>query len=67
MAKQFSDADFRISSFTASGTSCVAVAMGDGKIAVRHSMDPDGPLLVFSEQEWEAFLNGVKAGEFELP
>lgn len=67
MSNQFSDEDFRVSSFTASGTSCVAVAMGDGLIGVRDSKNPDGPVLLFNDKEWRAFLNGVKAGEFELP
>jgi hypothetical protein len=67
MGKRFSDDDFRVSSFTASGTSCVAVAMGDGAIGVRDSKDPHGSMLLFNEKEWQAFLNGVKAGEFELP
>ncbi|HVF14304.1 MAG TPA: DUF397 domain-containing protein [Acidimicrobiales bacterium] len=66
MSNQFSEEDFRVSSFTASGTSCVAVAMGDGLIGVRDSKNPDGPVLLFNDKEWRAFLNGVKAGEFEL-
>lgn len=67
MSNYFSDEDFRTSSFTATGTSCVAVAMGDGLIGVRDSKNPDGPVLLFNDKEWQAFLNGVKAGEFELP
>jgi hypothetical protein len=66
MSVEFSDQDFKVSSFTASGTSCVAVAMGDGTIGVRDSKDPAGPVLRFTEREWQAFLSGVKAGEFEL-
>lgn len=36
-------------------------------IAVRDSKDPDGPKLFFTPAEWEAFLIGVKANEFDLP
>lgn len=34
-------------------------------IAVRDSKDPDGPKLFFTPAEWEAFINGVKAEEFD--
>jgi hypothetical protein len=34
-------------------------------IAVRDSKDPDGPKLFFTPAEWDAFLNGVKASEFD--
>jgi hypothetical protein len=38
-----------------------------GYIAMRHgSPDPDhGPALLFSRDEWDAFLAGVNAGEYE--
>jgi hypothetical protein len=35
--------------------------------AVRDSKDPDGPKLIFTQAEWEAFIGGVKADEFDLP
>lgn len=56
---------FRISSFSGSGGSCVAVARGDEKTLVRNSNDPDGPVVAFTEAEWQAFIPGVKAGEFD--
>jgi hypothetical protein len=34
--------------------------------AVRDSQDPLGPVLYFTEAEWEAFLHGVKDGQFDL-
>ena len=34
-------------------------------IAVRDSKDPDGPKLFFTQAEWDAFLNSVKAHEFD--
>ncbi|MET9066162.1 DUF397 domain-containing protein [Streptosporangium sandarakinum] len=34
-------------------------------IAVRDSKDPDGPKLFFAPTEWDAFLDGAKAGEFD--
>jgi len=32
---------------------------------MRHSQSPDGPVLTFSRPEWDAFLTGVRGGEFD--
>lgn len=45
---------------------CVEVAFVDGVIAVRDSKRPAGPFLVFSPNEWDAFVDGAKDGEFDL-
>jgi hypothetical protein len=50
------------------GGNCVEVAfLADGEIAMRNSRDPQGPALVFTRAEWEAFLGGARDGEFGLP
>ena len=36
-------------------------------VAMRKSTEPDGTVLVFTPSEWEAFVLGVRDGEFELP
>lgn len=55
--------EFRVSSFChLSG--CVSVARGGDVVLVRHS-DWPGAVLAFSVEEWEAFLLGVKDGEFD--
>jgi prepilin-type processing-associated H-X9-DG protein len=46
---------------------CVEVAFVDGHVAVRDSKDRSGPVLVFTSFEWEAFLGGVRQGEFDGP
>jgi Domain of unknown function (DUF397) len=46
---------------------CVEVAFVDGNVAVRDSKDRKGPVLRFTIAEWQAFLNGVRDGEFEFP
>jgi hypothetical protein len=46
---------------------CVEVAFLDGQIAVRSSRDRGGPVLLFSDVEWEALLAGVRRGEFDTP
>lgn len=46
---------------------CVEVAwLPEGRVGVRHSEDPAGPILAFSQAEWRAFLAGVHGFEFEL-
>ncbi|WP_031171266.1 DUF397 domain-containing protein [Streptosporangium roseum] len=48
------------------GGQCVEVAANlPGMVAVRDSKDPDGPKLLFTPAEWEAFVGGVKSGEFD--
>ena len=50
------------------GGNCVEFAhLPGGRVAVRHSREPDGPALVFSPAEWDAFLAGAKDGEFDRP
>ncbi|MFJ6140119.1 DUF397 domain-containing protein [Kitasatospora sp. NPDC092286] len=40
------------------------VAFIGGYIAMRNSVEPDGPVLVFDQGEWDAFRAGAEAGEF---
>jgi hypothetical protein len=46
---------------------CVEVELGADHVGVRNSRDPYGAFLVFTHEEWQAFLIGAKAGEFEVP
>jgi Domain of unknown function (DUF397) len=47
---------------------CVEVAFGpDGAVLLRDSKDPDGPVLLFTAAEWDAFYGGVMAGELHRP
>jgi hypothetical protein len=49
------------------GGDCVEVADNLPEIvAVRDSKDQAGPALVFNRSEWQVFVDGVKAGEFDL-
>lgn len=43
---------------------CVEIASTAGKIAIRDSKDPDGPILVYTSSEFSAFLEGARNGEF---
>ncbi len=73
MKKQFSfpveDSDFQTSSYTHPGgiiTRCVKVAIKKKGVALRDSKDPGNKTLFFKLGEWNAFIKGVKDGEFDL-
>ena len=59
---------WRKSSYSGSnGGDCVEVAQFPASaVGVRDSKDPDGAKLLFSADEWAAFVHGVKRGEFDL-
>ena len=59
---------WRKSSYSgSSGGNCVEIARNlPGVIAVRDSKNPEGPALVFSPEEWRAFLAGARDGQFDL-
>ena len=45
---------------------CVEMAeLPSGEIAMRNSRHPDGPALVYTRAEIEAFINGAKDGDFD--
>jgi hypothetical protein len=49
------------------GGNCVEIAfLAGGRVAMRNSRYPDGPALVFTRAEWDAFLGGAMDGEFGL-
>ncbi|MEU8145889.1 DUF397 domain-containing protein [Nonomuraea sp. NPDC048901] len=67
MAKKevdLSRAQWRTSSFSGSNGQCVQVAFVPDHVAVRDSKDPQGPALIFTLDEWAAFLAGARDGEF---
>lgn len=62
----FSAARWRKSNTSGDG-GCVEVAYVDGVIGVRDTKDHGvGPVLMFTEREWTAFLAGANSSEFDL-
>ncbi|HEY8524279.1 MAG TPA: DUF397 domain-containing protein [Acidimicrobiales bacterium] len=55
---------WRKSSYSGTGNR-VEGAYDGGRVLVRNSTLPDGPVLQFTADEWRAFAQGVKAGEFD--
>lgn len=57
---------WRTSRLSGQQGSCVQVARDStGQWGVRNSRDRSGPVLVFTPAEWDAFVDGVKRGEFD--
>jgi hypothetical protein len=60
------DSSWVKSSLSLSNSNCVEVAnLSGGGIGVRDSKDTEGPVLRFTPDEWDAFLGGVRNGEFD--
>ncbi|MFD0892519.1 DUF397 domain-containing protein [Luteolibacter ambystomatis] len=59
--------EFKVSSFSKDSLRrlCVGVKMQGEKIIVGNTKIP-GKTVSFTEDEWEAFIAGVKLGEFEI-
>jgi len=54
------------SSFSSAGQDCVELRrVGDG-VQVRDSKNPESGILDYTMGEWQAFIAGVKHGEFDL-
>lgn len=47
------------------GGNCVQVKSKDGMIIVGNSRLSDDPILSYTRDEWAAFLDGTKKGEFD--
>ena len=59
-----SAAEWRKSSYSG-GNGCVEVARVGDWVALRDDRDRSGAVLVVPVQEWDAFVAGVRDGEFE--
>jgi hypothetical protein len=60
------DGVFRKSTFSGGG-GCVEVSSrGNDSIFVRDSKAPESGTLQFNSLEWQAFIDGARAGQFDL-
>ena len=70
MSESLPEIAWHISTRSASqGGNCVEagpLADGTGRVAVRHSRQPDGAVIVYTRAEWAAFLAGAQSGEFDF-
>jgi hypothetical protein len=66
MGVDLSQAVWRKSSHS-SLNGCVEVAKVGRYVAIRDSKNRQGPALLFTPIEWQAFLLGIRDGEFDHP
>jgi len=64
---RFNDSEFHKSSCSKPGVHyCVEVAQKGGITAVRNSNDETKNAVFFTQNEWRAFVSGVKKDEFDV-
>jgi uncharacterized protein DUF397 len=67
MEDDLTDAVWKKSTRSGANGQCVEVAKNlPGIVAVRHSKRPEAEVIVYTTAEWNAFIDGAKAGEFDL-
>ena len=66
-AQDISQAVWQKSSLSSYNGSCFEIArLLSDRVGVRDTKDNgSGPVLIFNQNEWSAFVGGVKAGEFD--
>ncbi|WP_317621507.1 DUF397 domain-containing protein [Streptomyces sp. CBMA123] len=65
MNQDLHKANWRKSTYSNGQGDCVEIADGFANIVpVRDSKDLRGPALRFSAEAWQAFMAGIRAGEF---
>jgi hypothetical protein len=65
--EEIARAEWRKSSISAYNGSCVEIArLRTDRVGVRDTKDKgSGPVLIFNQNEWGAFLAGARNGEFD--
>jgi hypothetical protein len=65
-AGEFAGVRWRKSVRSSAQGNCVELArLAGAEVAIRNSRHPHGPALIFTDAELDAFLEGVKDGDFD--
>jgi hypothetical protein len=65
-AGELAGARWRKSARSSAQGNCIELAkLAGAEVAIRNSRHPQGPALIFTDAELDAFLGGVKDGEFD--
>ncbi|SDQ93259.1 DUF397 domain-containing protein [Thermostaphylospora chromogena] len=63
--ESLADLAWRVSSRCAGGN-CVQIATSGGKVFIRDSKDPNGPILDFPLDSWRNFVVDAKRGIYDI-
>ena len=63
-AGELRDAQWRLV-MSPEGAGVELAQLADGQVAVRTAADPDGPALIYTRAEIEAFIGGAQDGDFD--
>lgn len=61
------DSQWRKSSRSSTNGSCVEIRRRADVVEMRDTKDRAGPVLAFPAASWRSFLDGVRAGRYDLP
>jgi predicted secreted Zn-dependent protease len=62
--QRLGDLSWRVARSCAGG-SCVGVAARGDEILIRSTKRPGGPVVAYSREEWAAFVEGIRQGDFD--
>jgi hypothetical protein len=63
-AGELRDAQWRLV-VSPEGAGVELARLADGQVAVRNAADPEGPALIYTRAEIEAFIGGAQDGDFD--
>jgi hypothetical protein len=63
-AGELRDAQWRLV-VSPGGAGVELARLADGQVAVRNAADPEGPALIYTRAEIEAFIGGAQDGDFD--
>ncbi len=64
VTSEFSQVSWRVAQLC-NGGACVRIAQSGDLVLVGDSKNPGGPVLAYSRDEWRAFVEGVRQGDFD--
>jgi hypothetical protein len=63
---ELADLRWRTARRSAGNGACVQVATAPGRILIRDSKDPGGPVIQYPGGSWRVFLGAARMGRFDL-
>jgi len=63
---EVADLRWRTSRRSAGNGACVEVAPAAGRVFLRDSKDPDGPVMQYPGSSWRVFTRAAKTGQFDF-